>query len=266
MALLLDAVTNKIGSFLGTNTSQPGPKSGGFSIQEFSSKINEVDGLLPTNLFLVTIFAPNLDGRTLSFFTMNTQLPGIEIAYDENIRLGIGPVERYPHAAVFDSLNLTFLGDGRGYIMNALHVWMNNIVEYQMPTSSGPGENYYKVQYKTSYMADMEIVVYNTTSDKVLVYKFKEVYPYSLAPVEMSWAKQNDIMLIGARFFYTNWSSYIMDPVEGETTGLTFLQKLQKAGTIVSTLASLKKPQSIGDAINLVNNANIVGSNLGGFF
>ncbi len=82
----------------------------------------------------------------------------------------------------------------------------------------------------------------------------------------MSWAKQNDIMLIGARFFYTNWSSYIMDPVEGEITGLTFLQKLQKAGTIVSTLASLKKPQSIGDAINLVNNANIVGSNLGGFF
>ena len=51
MALLLDRLTNKIGSFLGTNTTLPGPKSGGFSIQEFSSKVGEVDGILSTNLF-----------------------------------------------------------------------------------------------------------------------------------------------------------------------------------------------------------------------
>lgn len=267
MALLLDSLTNRIGSFLGSNTQQPGAKAGGFSIQEFSSKINELDGLLPTNLFLVTIYAPFLDSRTLSYFTMSTQLPGLNLVFDENIRLGVGPIETFPFAATFGSLDLTFLGDGRGYIMTALHTWMQNIISYQAPVNGGARQSeYFFVEYKQNYIAEIELVVYNTTSDKILVYKFQEAYPVALAAVDMSWAHQNNIMPVQCKFNYTNWSSQIQSPVEGETRGLTLLQKLQKAGSIVSTIASLKKPQSIGDAINLVNNANIVGSNLGGLF
>lgn len=267
MAILLDSLTNKLGSFLGTNTSQPGPKAGGFAIEEFRSKINELDGLLPTNLFLVTINSNFLDSRTLSYFTMATQLPGLNIAFDENIRLGVGPIETFPFTSIFGSLDLTFLGDGRGYIMTLFHAWMQNIVSYQAPVNGGLNQSeYYFVGYRQEYLSTIELVVYNTTSDKILVYKFYEAYPVSLAPVEMSWAHQNKIMPIQCKFNYTNWSSRIESPVEGEIKGLTLLQKLQKAGSIVSTIASLKKPQSIGDAINLVNNANIVGSNLGGFF
>lgn len=266
MALLLDRLTNKIGSFLGTNTTLPGPKSGGFSIQEFSSKVGEVDGILSTNLFLVTINSPSLDTRTLSFFTMSTQLPGLDIALDENIRLGIGPVERFPHSAVFSDLDLVFIGDGRGYVMNAMHLWLDAIVEHQPGDSGSTGSNYFRVGYRDDYTSTIEIVVFNATTDKILVYKFFNAFPYKLYPVSMSWANKADMMLIGTRFFYTAWSSLLYDPAEAEAQGLSFLQKLQKAGTIAQVVMSMKKPQSIGDAINLVNNANILQSGLSGFF
>jgi hypothetical protein len=39
-----------------------------------------------------------------------------------------------------------------------------------------------------------------------------------------------------------------------------------KLGTIAQTISAIKRPQSVGDAINLVNNASIVGGGLSGFF
>lgn len=270
--LLLDKLTNSIGSFLGTNTGQPGPKAGGFSIEEFRSALHAHDSILPTNLFLVSVYGSGaasssaLDSRVFSSFAMATELPGLSLAVDENIRLGIGPIERFPHAAVFDDLTLTFLGDGKGYIMSRLQHWINNIVEFKNPGAGPISTSYHKVSYKDDYSSTIEIVVYNTTSDKIMVYRFYEAYPYRLSPVEMSWANQNDIMMIASRFHFTNWDFLLQDPVEGNVQGLTLMQKLQKAGTIYQVVSSLKNPQSIGDAINLVNNANIVGSNMNGFF
>ena len=62
------------------------------------------------------------------------------------------------------------------------------------------------------------------------------------------------------------WSCEHFKVTERSVPGLTFLQKVIKAATIAETIASLKKPQGVGDAINLVNNANIIGGGLSGFF
>jgi hypothetical protein len=41
---------------------------------------------------------------------------------------------------------------------------------------------------------------------------------------------------------------------------LTLLQKILKIGTIVQTVASMRSPKSVGDAIGVLNNANIIGA------
>lgn len=277
MATILDSITGKLGSIIGLNGTMPQRKTSGFSIEEFKSSLNQFDGVLPTNLFLVTLY-PKLTGnfgsyfisasgpRTLSFFTLKADLPGIDIALDENIPNGIGAIERFPHSAVYGDIELVFIGDGAGHVMSLFHQWLMSVVEYQTNTDGGPpGTDFYKVGYRDDYTCTMEISVYNTLSDKILFYRLTDAFPYRVSQVPLNWASQNDFMTIGVNFFYKSWVSQRLASTEGETTGLSFVQKLIKAGTIAQTISTLKKPQSVGDAINLVNNANIISSGLGGF-
>jgi len=268
---ILDSITSKVGSFIGLNTSLPKAKAGGFDIQEFRSNLSSLNGILPTNLFLVTInrkMVPLKFDRVLTFFTMATDLPGLDIALEDNIINGTGPVERFPHAAIFNDIKLEFIGDSNGYIMKGMQNWMNNIVQYDknFGKQSELPDTFHRVSYRDSYISDIVITVYNNTSDKVMEYTLYDAFPYRLNNIPMSWATQNNMMVIDMNFSFKYWTCEHFKITERATPGLTFLQKVIKAATIVETIASLKKPQGVGDAINLVNNANIIGGGLSGFF
>lgn len=278
MASILDSITGKLGSIIGLNGTMPQRKTSGFSIEEFKSSLNQYGGVLPTNLFIVTLnpkttsgafgsFFTTLQGpKTLSFFTMKADLPGIDIATDENIPNGIGPIERFPHSAVYGDIDLMFIGDGAGAIITMFHRWLMSIVEFQTNSDGAPpGTDFFKVGYRDDYTCTMEISVYNTLSDKILFYRLADAFPYRLSQVPLQWANTNDFMTFNVSFFYKSWLSQQLSPSEGVTTGLSFVQKLIKTGTIVQTLSTLKKPQGVADAINLVNNANIVTTGLGLF-
>lgn len=279
MASVLDSITGKLGSIIGLNGEMPQRKTSGFSIEEFKSTLNQYDGVLPTNLFLVTMspkinagsfgsfFRTTQGPRTLSFFTMKADLPGIDIAVDENIPFGIGPIERFPHAAVYGDIDLTFIGDGAGAVISLFHRWLMSIVEFQTNSDGAPpGTDFYKVGYRDEYTCTLEISVYNTLSDKILFYRLADAFPFRLSQVPLQWSNTNDFMTFNVSFYYKSWLSEQLAPSEGVTTGLSFVQKLIKAGTIAQTLSTLKKPQGVADAINLVNNANIVATGLGGIF
>ncbi len=266
---ILDSITSKVGSFIGLNTSLPKAKAGGFDIQEFRSNLSSLNGTLPTNLFLVTINRKAAQfAKVVTFFTMSTDLPGIDIALEDNIINGTGPVEKFPHAAIFNDIKLEFIGDSNGYIMKGMQSWMNNIVQYDKDFGkqfSSP-ENFHRVNYRDNYISDIVITVYNNTSDKVMEYTLYDAFPYRLNNIPMSWATQNNMMVIDMNFSFKYWSCEHFKVTERSVPGLTFLQKVIKAATIAETIASLKKPQGVGDAINLVNNANIIGGGLSGFF
>lgn len=265
---IVDSLTSKFSSFIGLNTSLPKAKAGGFDINEFKSQISQV-GVLPTNLFLVNLYmSPGADWvqstRSLRFFCMQTDLPGLDLAVQENIIHGIGPVERFPHTAMFGDINLGFIGDAKGLILTFFHKWLNSIVLFDNRKESN---NFYRVAYKDSYSCRIEIEVFNPDSDKILIYTLEEAFPYRINQNQMSWADQNSMMNIGVSFYYKTWHTDKLPITQSErSSGLTTVQKLLKLGTIAETVMALKKPQSVGDAINLVNNANIIGGGLSGFF
>lgn len=278
MATILDTLTGKLGSVIGLNGTMPTRKTSGFSIEEFKSTLSQYDGVLPTNLFIVTLYPKITSGsfgsyfissqgpRTLSFFTLKADLPGIDIAVDSNIPNGIGALEQFPHAAVHGDIELVFIGDGAGAVMRIFHTWLSSVVEFQTNTDGAPpGTDFYKVGYRDQYTCSMEISVYNTLSDKIMFYKLTDAFPFRISQVPLNWANNNDFMTIGVNFYYKSWVAQQLPAGEGVTTGLSFVQKVIKAGTIAQTLATLKKPQSVGDAINLVNNANIISTGLGAF-
>lgn len=270
-----DAITSKIATFIGLNGTLPKRKTAGFDIEEFKSAIG-TRGVLPTNLFLVTITPPlsseistamnreTLDSRSLSFFCMKTSLPGVDLALEANMPLGTGPVENFPHRAIFTDIELQFIGDAKGQILSFFHNWLNTIVNFDDRRTNG---KFYRVAYKDSYVCNINITVFDHQSDKILEYNLLDAFPYRINQIDMDWNNTNSMMNIGVNFQYKTWATDRI-PISNAASsfGLSNIQKLMKLGTIAQTISAIKRPQSVGDAINLVNNASIVGGGLSGFF
>lgn len=271
----VDRITSKIGDAIGLNTSQPRRRSVGFDIEEFKSNIATY-GVMPSNLFLVTIYPASsssaqefnvsgLSPQTLSFFCMETSLPGITMLTDDVIPKGIGPIEKFPFTAAFNDIELKFIGDSEGRILSFFHNWMNRIVAYDHRKNYS---GFFKVEYKETYVCRINILVFNHQSDMVLEYTLDDCFPFTLTNIPVSWQNQNQFMNIDVGFHFKSWSTNKITPNYNldVNPGLTTLQKILKVGTIAQTVMAIKKPQNIADSINLLNNANVIGGGLTNFF
>jgi len=276
----VDSITSRISSAIGLSTSMPTRKSSGFNIEEFKSVIGS-KGILPTNLFLVTIQSAGLSsivndlataqglgssGLEMSFFCMKTDLPGLNLTVDTNIIHGTGPLETFPYSMAFTDVELQFLGDARGQILSFFHNWMNNIVDFNANGLNTRSNKFFKVSYKETYVCNIEIVVFDPHSNQIMRYNLIDAFPIRLGQISMSW-EQTSLMNINVSFQYSSWTSTnLFTPSSDEALGLTTVQKLLKLGTIAQTISAIRKPTGIADIINVVNNANIVGSGSSGFF
>jgi hypothetical protein len=276
---ILDTFTTKLGNFVGLNTNRLPRADEGFDVARFRSQIVGDSGLLRTNLFLVSISFPTefastqsqlmkLTPRTLMMFTEATSLPGLSLMSDDSIRrYGTGVTEKMPYGAVFTDLSISFLADGNGEILKMFHNWMKYIVNYDSSingvTSKFNGAEPYEVGYKDQYAATMEITVYSEAADKIITYKINEVFPLFLGDISMGWADNDSIMRVPVTFSYRDWITNSMDRAAlkpGVSNNLTTLQKILKVGTVVQTVSAMKSPNSVGDAIGVLNNANILRS------
>jgi hypothetical protein len=273
---IIDTFSTKLGNAIGLNTNNLPRAEQGFDINTFRSQIIGDTGLLKTNLFLVSIqfsqeFAQTqtqlmkVTPRTLMMFTEQCALPGISIgSEDQSRRYGTGVAEKMPFGVFFTDITLSFLADGNGEIMKMFHNWIKYIVNYDSRRNGPTGFNEaepYEVAYKDNYSATIEITVFNESADKIITYTLNEVYPLFLGEVGMSWADNDSIMKIPVTFTYRDWQTDSMSTAnlsKGVSNNLTLLQKILKVGTAVQAISSLKKPQSVGDTINIVNNANIL--------
>lgn len=276
----VDSMTNKISSSIGLNTPMPTRKSSGFNIEEFKSVIGS-KGILPTNLFLVTIqssgIASNVNsiavaqglgsaGFEMSFFCMKTDLPGLNLMSDTNIIHGTGPDETFPYRMAFTDVELQFLGDARGQILSFFHNWMNNIVDFNANGLNTRSNRFFKVSYKESYVCNIEIIVFDPHSNQIMRYNLIDAFPTRLGQISMSW-EQTSLMNINVSFQYSSWSSTnLFTPSSDDTIGLTSAQTLLKTGSIAQTISTIKKPTGVADIINVVNNANVVRSGFSGSF
>lgn len=276
----VDSITSRISSAIGLSTSMPTRKTSGFNIEEFKSVIGS-KGVLPTNLFLVTIQSAGLSssvnniattqglggtGLEMSFFCMKTDLPGLNLMTENNIIHGTGPLEEFPYSMAFTDVDLQFIGDARGQILSFFHNWMNSIVDFNANGLNTRSNRFYKVSYKETYVCNIEIVVFDPHSNQIMRYSLIDAFPTRLGQIAMSW-DQTSFMNINVSFKYSSWTSTnLFTPTSDEAAGLSSIQKILKLGTIAQTISAIRKPTGIADIINVVNNANIIGSGSSGFF
>lgn len=278
----VDKFTNRISSAIGLNGQQPTARNGGFDINEFKAKINENNGVLPTNLFLVNITpiqkantknalmntAQNASGvntEMLSFFCSQAVIPGVTLATEEYyVERPTLPQQFVSGAFPTSSTQLNFLGDGNGNILNFFSMWMNSIAGWNEKDKT----NFMRLSYRDDYLCNITILVFNRSSDIVMKYKLYDAFPNQISDIQLGWAQTDSIMEVPVQFQFKTWTTdrFDVSTPDGSETELTFIQKALKLGTAVQAVSAIRRPRSISDIVNVVNNANVIGTGLTSFF
>lgn len=206
----------------------------GFNINKFASAISK-RGVMPVNRFLVNIPTPaglaaSPIARDLQFFCQATSIPGIGIMTSQVRRQGIGNLEKFPYAPNIIDQNLTFYGDSDGKVWQFFERWMKLIQNHD--ASSGPsgktgygsptGATPWEHAYKSEYAVDITIDVFDYYSKKKISVKLIDAFPVMLAPIQMAWENQNQVIKIPVEITFRDWyavSTTTKPQVGGSSSG-----------------------------------------------
>jgi hypothetical protein len=218
-----------------------------------------------TNLFEVSIQPPKIMNgskmfESLHLYAESANIPGLMFATSETKRYGTGPVEKKPYAPIFNDISVSFLVDGQGELYKFFYTWMNRIVSSDQfvngNTVSANGLAPFEVEFKDDYKCQMMISTFDEAGNGVLSSQIVDAIPISIS---------DQIMKLQVTFTYFQHilNTDQSEPVSGYKKPLSGFQQIVKAGTALQTISSLKKPQSVGDVINVINNAKVIA---GGYF
>ena len=252
------------------------PSGGGTASGRYDSFLSEFRNrsFARTNLFEVILHPPKiLVGdkvvNNLHLYAESATLPGINFATSETRRYGIGPIEKKPYAPIFNDVTLSFLVDGGGELYKFFYRWMNGIVasdQYMTGNSVSPnGLEPFEVEFKDDYKCQLEIATFDEAGNSVLSSKMIDAIPIAISDTQLSWGDTDQIMKLQVTFTFFNhvMISEAGEPITGYKRPLSGIEQIVKAGTAVQLLSSLKKPKSVGDVINVINNAKVL---TGGLF
>lgn len=234
----------------------------GGKMNNFISELRQ-NSVARTNLFDVTLTPPRIlvgsaVASKISLYAEGAQLPGLNIQSDDSIkRFGYGPQDHVAYGSSVNDITLNFIGDGKGEIYRFFYRWMQGIVrsDYEVPSNKTGfnGLAPFEVEFKENYQTVVDIKTYNESGDTILHYQLTNAFPKSLPDVSLNWS-ESSMMQFSVTFTYLQARLVNADtPVRlspNNIEGLSSLQKLVKIGTAVQTIASLKRPRGVQDAIS----------------
>lgn len=284
MATKINTAMNVLGtvaagaSFLGLGTSKSNFDN---KIGEFYSNFGK-KGYTKTNRFEVLFNIPPIliphtatynfseTPRLLSLRCEGASVPGISLNTSDGMRHGYGLTEKIVNGAQYGNFTCSFIGDQAGDIYKFFHVWMLSIVKFNEkpsyvgdgPSGNATGAFPFEYSYKNEYAASINLITYNENSDTLRTFDIFEAFPTAIGDIQYNWGDTDNLVRIPIQFAYTYFKvKDITDKIKLSDNvggGLGLFGTLIKVGTAAQVLGSIKKPQSIGDIINVVNNAKTV--------
>lgn len=289
MANKIDTAMNVLGTaalgkslldVLGTGSKKTPGRS---KLSKFYASLKK-HNIAKTNRFDVEFAIPPILGP--SFNSSETQqllqlrceaanVPGVTVTTADVQRYGYGLHEKIPTGATMSDFTCSFIGDSEGLIYKFFYLWTTGIVKWDEKPNAGAKPSYnqlrpYEHEYKQRYATRIQLYTYNESDDNLIGYQLHDAFPVSIGEIQYNWGDTDNLVRIPINFAY---SYFTVDKIESSIASfkpralnsLGMFESIVKAGTAVQTIAALKKPQSIGDMINVVNNAKNVISGYGGF-
>jgi len=196
----------------------------------------------------------------------SASVPGINLNTSDAMRHGYGLTEKIVNGASYGGFNCSFIGDQQGDIYKFFYIWMNSVLRFNEKTSAIKTNDVdalpFEHSYKNEYTAPINLITYNENSDTLRTFDIFEAFPVAIGDVQYNWGDTDNLVRIPVQFAYSYFNvNNIKDSIklkEGTKNTLGLFGKLIKIGTAIQVLGAIKKPQSIGDVINVVNNAKTV--------
>jgi hypothetical protein len=191
----------------------------GFNIDNFISSIN-ANGVMRNNKFLVRIQIPTgfvnqsklaITSNYLELWCDSVNLPNASLGMATVRRYGYGHEEVRPTHIQNNTVNMTFISDGRAAIWTFFQQWIKLIYNYDLSNgvykSNGVmrNQNPMDLAYKSDYAVDIEIFVFDDTGGQLLSIMLREAYPIDLGAVQLNWNDTNNIAKIPMSFTYFDW-------------------------------------------------------------
>jgi len=202
-----------------------------FNISEFKSNISEY-GILQNNKFsvfipispnvLVSTFTNTLDPlftidsmRALQFRAEAASVPGFSLQTQDVRVQGTGVNQKMPFNALFPDVNVTFLADSRGDIYKYFYSWFSNIIDFTGSSFSFFPSPSYSIGYKSDYITDISILVYDNFGNLTKQIILYEAYPDSITEIPLDWSDRDRPMKFTVKFAYTRWGIYGINNIVG---------------------------------------------------
>ena len=276
-----------------------GTRKGGdsfFNVEQFKSQISEGYGLFKPTLFYVTIGVPKftLDiveddtqrevrkqndpygsekpAERLRFLCSSASLPGVQIITSDHRRQNMGTFDRRPFGVQVTDIPLTFMLDGRGFVLKYFNQWANAIVNADLRNGERgegvvKGQGLYEIGYRDSYVTDITITTLTGTSDtdkvdsgkeapvEIVTYTLREAFPIQIGDVSVAWNATDQFSTLPVQFTFRSYN--IKEMPTGRTTSsreFSMAEWLGILGTSFNIGSQIFKdglPNTIGGAINL---------------
>ena len=198
-----------------------------FNVSTFKSQIAEF-GYLPTNKFQVVVVPPPMfDGESivtalqqsgtsiseiidqLRFRTEDVIIPSVVLNTVDVYRYGIGPFQKQPVNAAFNTLSLTFISDGYGDLWQFWYQWIYNIFGFS-PSNNGQGGIIntlptLTLNYKKDYSTTITVFIYDQFGNIAQTMYFNQAFPVGINDVRMNWGLDNQLLKITIDVAFTNY-------------------------------------------------------------
>ena len=244
-----------------------------FNLDKFKGALQRDNSLMRANRYVVTITpGPGWSwisdqAEQLVFFCDAVNIPGVTINPSDITRLGLGTFDRRPGRMLPSEISASFMLDQSGRNLNFFQTWVTNIVnmDARNPDGEKNGALYGEQYYRDNYIGTMEIATYDVAANKVLTLTAYEVWPNVLGDVTMGWAQNDEFARVQVNFQLRYWATDLQDIPPSSERALGGFERLIRLGTAgQSLISSMKTPNNVGDAINIVSNAQSFLGTLGG--
>lgn len=244
----------------------PDQFSKSFNVSDFKARVSGLNGLMRPNLFglVITHNPTGIEKGTaenVGLLCNAVNLPGVSFATSDVQRQGYGPLERRAANAIFPAVSATFMLDNKGQVLEFFNFWAKSISSFahqmgELSVDPDNGGSIGEVGYYDEYAKNIDIFVYEPTGSKITKYTLVEAYPAVIGDLAMGWRQNDEIAELQVQFNYRHWTSSAYKPAEAAEDDKAFnlLQFVNKVNGAVQVAKSLKKPRSIGDALNVINN------------
>jgi len=245
-----------------------------FNLNKFMGQLQEVNSLAQSSKYTFEVFlksapwANTEDAQRLIFFCDSVNLPGGSAIASDFRQQGFGPFDRRPTAFVTPDISAQIMLDTNGNNISFFQNWISNVVNindvkpHQETGSAAFGEIY----YRDNYLSDLVITQYDVAGNPTTKLTAHEAWPSVVGDVSLGWNNTDDIARVLVNFSFRYWTNEQMEstPAPGDRE-LSGFEQLLRIGTAAKALkASMKKPTSVGDVINITSNAQTFLGSFGG--